>query len=74
MTDETPAGLVSGWVLPMLRSLPHRVSARLRENDRASRKAARARERRRDRPELLARKSMGFNSLTDMSKEELEGT
>ncbi|NVB38716.1 hypothetical protein G6O69_12815 [Pseudenhygromyxa sp. WMMC2535] len=64
--------IVRGWLVPMVKTLPHRLAARIRDADEEKQKTAVDQLRRRDRPGLIARKSMGFRSLTDMRRSEVE--
>lgn len=70
---EQVGQIVRGWLVPMVRSLPHRIASRLRESDEQERlEVVRQLRAKKDRPGLLARKSMGFRTLKDVKREDLE--
>ncbi|MCA9700052.1 MAG: hypothetical protein KC431_21180 [Myxococcales bacterium] len=69
---EEVARIVRGWLVPMVKTLPHRLASRMRDADDKRQEKLVEKLRRQDRPGLLARKSLGFRSLTDMRRNEVE--
>ncbi len=65
------ATILRTWLIPMVRSIPHRITSNLRENDLVQRKRDTQSLRKLDdrdvhgRP-LIARRSLGFRTLTDV--------
>lgn len=60
-----------GWVVPMVKSMPHRVMSRLREQDKQDederiRKLRRLSDTDQNGRRLLARRSVGFRTMTDV--------
>ncbi|GEM_PF-7067372 len=69
--------VIRNWVVPMLKSMPHRIAARLGERNRRREREDLSPLRENsnldaDGRPLLARRSLGFRTLTDMRRRALK--